>query len=117
MNARREESGSAGAEAAAGIGSRRCPAVQTRSWGWGVFHIHFCGFFITANRNRFPLSSSDFLLLAHRSPSAAAFARPFGQGKELGSAGRSSLPDVLDVAGQLFCSWGLAGSTSRLFLS
>lgn len=71
-----EESRSVGAEAAAGISSRHCLMVQTGSWGWGVFHIQFCGFFMTMNRNRFPLRSSNFLLLAHRFPSAAAFAHP-----------------------------------------
>lgn len=75
MNARLEESRSLGAEAAAGISSRHCPMAQMCSWGWGVFRIHFCGFFMTVNRNRFPLSSSNFLLLAYRSTSAAAFAQ------------------------------------------
>jgi len=39
----------------------------------------------------------------------------FSQGKELGSADYSSLPDVLDVTGQLFCSWGSMESSSSTF--
>lgn len=104
-------------EAAVGVSSRRCPVAQTRSWAWGISHPFLWLFYDCEQKpvpsEQLPISSSLptdpawLLLLLSR--------MMFSQHKELGSAGRSSLPDVLDTTGQLFCSWGSAESSSSTF--